>query len=144
MLIDNRDLEKLANVVLTIGVVSNHGNWFTSDTQNKEMRVLAQSFDWLLFLTDLGLAEFIEDVTTGCSGQLEATREAFELTYSGTAKGTSFTKISIDAEADRELTTYFADRDPWNEWFNVITPVADLDELRYDLQRMRDVREANI
>ena len=33
--------------MLSIGVFSNHGNWFTSDNQNKELRVLAQSCDWL-------------------------------------------------------------------------------------------------
>ena len=42
--------------------MSNHGNWFTSGNQNKEMKVLAQSYDWLLFLTDDGLAQFITDL----------------------------------------------------------------------------------
>jgi len=56
---DNNEL--LRNFILTVGVVSNHGNWFTKETMNKELVVLAQSYDWLLFLTDDGLSEFISD-----------------------------------------------------------------------------------
>lgn len=65
----------LKNFILTIGVVSNHGNWFSSKDHNKELRVLAQSYDWLLFLTDNGLARFVEDLllnpvaNTGKSGR---------------------------------------------------------------------------
>ena len=57
---DNPEL--LSHFVLTIGVVSNHGNWFTSENHNKELKVLAQSYDWLLFLTDAGIAQFIDEV----------------------------------------------------------------------------------
>jgi len=32
-----------------VGVVSNHGNWFIAEDHNKELKVLAQSYDWLLF-----------------------------------------------------------------------------------------------
>lgn len=121
--IDDGDLQSLANIVLTVGVVSNHGNWFTSETQNKEMRVLAQSYDWLLFLTDDGLAEFIEDVLNGTQTELKATRDAFRASV-GRKKGTpnTFTKVTIDADADRELTDYFAKEQPWDRWFNVIAP----------------------
>ena len=48
----SKDPELLRHFILTVGVVSNHGNWFTSNNPNKELRVLAQSYDWLLFLTD--------------------------------------------------------------------------------------------
>jgi len=54
--------ELLSNFILTVGIVSNHGNWFTSNDQNKEMKVLAQSYDWLLFLTDEGLATFVQEI----------------------------------------------------------------------------------
>lgn len=130
--IDQGDLNALANIVLTIGVVSNHGNWFTAETQNKEMRVLAQSYDWLLFFTDDGLAEFIEDVLNGKQDELKATREAFRASV-GRAKGTStvFTKVRIDADADRELTEYFAREQPWDRWFNVIAPApSDVETAR--------------
>lgn len=121
--IDQGDVNALANIVLTIGVVSNHGNWFTAETKNKEMRVLAQSYDWLLFFTDDGLAEFIEDVLNGDQDELKATRAAFRANV-GRAKGepTVFTKVQIEAEADRELTEYFAREQPWDRWFNVIAP----------------------
>ncbi len=49
----------LKKFTLSIGVVSNHGNWFTAENKNKEMKVLANSYDWLLFLTDAGLSEFV-------------------------------------------------------------------------------------
>ena len=58
-------------VVLTVGVVSNHGNWFTSNNHNKELRVLAQSYDWLLFLTDFGLSQFIERLLLSPTAELE-------------------------------------------------------------------------
>lgn len=165
--IDNCDLNALANIVLTIGVVSNHGNWFTSETQNKEMRVLAQSYDWLLFLTDDGLAEFIEDVLNGDQEELTATRAAFKASF-GRKKGTatSFTKVTINAEADKELTEYFAEHQPWDRWFNVIAPApgdsfmarnidvdseleeleekgdaVSLNELKHDLHSLRSIHE---
>jgi hypothetical protein len=46
----SNDKELLRRFILTVGVVSNHGNWFTSENPNKELKVLAQSYDWLLFL----------------------------------------------------------------------------------------------
>jgi len=56
------DFELLKKFILTIGIVSNHGNWFTSENQNKELKVLAQSYDWLIFLSDNGLAQFIDEL----------------------------------------------------------------------------------
>ncbi|KIE18037.1 hypothetical protein DS62_04085, partial [Smithella sp. SC_K08D17] len=55
-IIASDDSELLSRFILTVGVVSNHGNWFTSENHNKELKVLAQSYDWLLFLTDTGIA----------------------------------------------------------------------------------------
>lgn len=120
--IDSGNLEKLANVVLTVGIVSNHGNWFTAETQNKEMRVLAQSYDWLLFLTDAGLAEFVQDVLQGSQESLEPVRQAVQASFGRTSGATSFTKVTINEEADRALTEYFAAEQPWDRWFNVIAP----------------------
>lgn len=139
--IDAGDLAALANVVLTVGVVSNHGNWFTADAHNKEMRVLAQSYDWLLFLTDLALAEFIEDVLQGSRADFEGTRAAFVASFGRTGGVTRFTKVTIDVEADRELTSYFRAEQPWDRWFNVITPGAPIDKLRADLVRLGEIHE---
>lgn len=39
-IIDSDDPDLLAEFILTVGVVSNHGNWFTSENHNKELKVL--------------------------------------------------------------------------------------------------------
>ena len=131
--INDGDMDKLANVVLTVGIVSNHGNWFTSETQNKEMRVLAQSYDWLLFLTDDGLAEFVQDVLQGDNPQLSATRAAFAQSFGVHDNKTNFTKVTLNAQADKELTEYFRREQPWERWFNVIAPAPsdDLEAVSY-------------
>lgn len=134
--IDRGDRKALENIVLTVGVVSNHGNWFTAENHNKEMKVLAQSYDWLLFLTDAALAEFIQTALHGTDPRFAATRAAFEASYSGTAKSTTFTKVTIDLDADQELTQYFAETNPWERWFNVITPDQPIATLRRDLHRL--------
>lgn len=71
------DSELLRDFVLTVGVVSNHGNWFTSDNHNKELKVLAQSYDWLIFLTDSALSEFITELLLKPRPLLEPARIAF-------------------------------------------------------------------
>ncbi len=131
--IAGRDRLSLENVVLTVGVVSNHGNWFTADTQNKEMKVLAQSYDWLLFLTDSALGEFISTALQGTDGRFEATRSAFQRSYAEAGGTNCFTKVVVDLEADRELSAYFAERKPWQEWCNVISPQAEIETLHSNL-----------
>jgi len=140
--IDNRDGRALANVVLTVGVVSNHGNWFTAQTANKEMLVLAQSYDWLIFLTDDALGEFIRTVLQGSAPEFAATRAAFSASFGRTSGTTTFTKVTIDAAADKELTDYFAATRPWAAWFNVISPVAgSVNELQADLIELAEIRK---
>jgi len=134
--IDNGDAKALENVVVTVGVVSNHGNWFTAEDHNKEMRVLAQSYDWLLFLTDAALAEFIETVLQGDDARFQAARDAFTASHAGTGGSTTFTKVTIDFRADQELTAYFAETRPWERWFNVITPKQPIEALRTDLHKL--------
>lgn len=138
--IDAGDKKALANVVLTVGVVSNHGNWFTAQTQNKEMRVLAQSYDWLLFLTDNALAEFIETVLQGQDPAFKATRAAFGASHGRTSGATTFTKVTIDADADAELTKFFNETKPWERWFNVISPIAPIIDLQADLLKLAVIR----
>ena len=124
--------------ILTIGVVSNHGNWFTSDDQNKELRVLAQSYDWLLFLTDSGLAEFIDELLLNPKPERKAARDAFLASYSGRQTPNRFTKVLMDFDADETLRRYFADRKSSIEsWFNVISPQkGSLHRLREDLRKL--------
>lgn len=124
--------------ILTVGIVSNHGNWFTSDNQNKELRVLAQSYDWLLFLTDRGLSKFIGDLLLNPSDALNPARVAFQRSYSGQRGVNRFTKTRIDVDADKTLQRYFSQhRDEIEKWFNVINPTdGTLDSLRTDLRTL--------
>ena len=108
-------------------VVSNHGNWFTSDDPNKELQVLAQSYDWLLFLTDAGLSQFIEEMLLSPTPPLELARTAFLESYSGKRGANRFTKVRIGLDADTALWNYFASDDSRvNSWFNVIAPGGGL------------------
>lgn len=120
----NGDLrDKVQNFILTVGIVSNHGNWFTAETQNKELRVLNHSYDWLLFLSDEGLTSFIQTIF-----EFPACKEAFIRSYSlnektGRKNSNCFTKSIISVEADTELTQYFSKNiQDIESWFNILTP----------------------
>lgn len=118
--------KQLRDFTLSIGVVSNHGNWFTAGNQNKEMKVLAQSYDWLLFLTDEGLSQFIIDLLRSPQPEYEAVRNAFIASYppAGSPKvANAFTKKYMEQRAHVALDTYFATHINQIEgWFNVISP----------------------
>lgn len=121
--IRSSDPELPRHFVLTVGVVSNHGNWFTSDNPNKELRVLAQSYDWLLFLTDDGLAEFIADILQSTAPSVAPAKAAFLASYSATKKENRFTKVQMALDADKVLQDYFASKIRRIEkWFNIISP----------------------
>ena len=85
--------------------MSNHGNWFTSDNPNKELRVLAQSYDWLLFLTDDGLAQFIADILQSDAPDVAPAKKAFLESYTGRNAKTRFTKVQMALDADKVLQT---------------------------------------
>ena len=138
--IASQDPALLRDFVLTVGVVSNHGNWFTAEDHNKELRVLAQSYDWLLFLTDRGLAEFVSELLLKPTPELQPAREAFLASYGPQASGNRFTKVKMDARADLVLRQYFTTHAAKiDAWFNVITPprrpLATLKEELAILQR---------
>lgn len=139
-IVDGSDRTLLDGFILTVGVVSNHGNWFTSTDQNKELKVLAQSYDWLLFLTDSGLAQFIEELLLNPTPELEAARSAFLKSYSGSQGNNRFTKVKMDLKADKALRQYFRNHeDEVESWYNVISPSeSDITGLRANLQRMAD------
>jgi hypothetical protein len=119
-----RNTKMLTNFILTIGIVSNHGNWFTSNNQNKEMKVLAQSYDWLLFLTDEGLASFLQKLINDES-TFRSVKKAFENSYGLSKKFNRFTKTIMDAEADSILSNYFIDNiQEIESWFNVVAPAG--------------------
>jgi hypothetical protein len=122
--IDSNDPALLTQFILTVGVVSNHGNWFTAENHNKELKVLAQSYDWLIFLSDLGLAEFINELLLQPKAQLKPARDAFLASYP-TGKGNRFTKKTMDVEADIVLKKYFQENEARvDSWFNVISPAS--------------------
>lgn len=137
-IISSDDPNLLQGFILTVGVVSNHGNWFTAQNQNKEMKVLAQSYDWLLFLTDRGLADFINELLLEPTEELEPARRAFLASYTGTGPGNRFTKVQMDAEADLVLRRYFEQHQARIEsWFNIIAPAdASFAMLRDDLTQL--------
>lgn len=112
------------NFILSIGVVSNHGNWFTQEDQNKELKVLAQSYDWLLFLTDNGLAQFITDLLLEPKKEYASVRKAFLDSYKEEKKQNTFTKVRINMDAHCALVHYFQkNAKQIQNWFNIISPV---------------------
>jgi hypothetical protein len=122
-IIGSSNAEYLRHFILTIGVVSNHGNWFTSDNHNKELKVLAQSYDWLLFLTDRGLAEFLNDLILEPSKTFQPVRDAFLASYQGKSGANQFTKVQMAYPADQLLHNYFTQNLTRVEsWFDVIAP----------------------
>jgi hypothetical protein len=124
-IIASDDVELLSRFILTVGVVSNHGNWFTSENHNKELKVLAQSYDWLLFLTDAGIAQFIDELLFHPAKELLAAKKAFLASYTGEKGVNQFTKVKIALAADAALQSFFISRRRVIEsWFNIIAPVG--------------------
>jgi len=136
--IDSAAPELLRHFILTVGVVSNHGNWFTANDHNKEMRVLAHSYDWLLFLTDAGLCQFIDKLLIRPVAELKPARDAFLSSYNSESSGNSFTKVRVHVDADTALKRYFKLHELEVEsWFNVIAPHGGtLKKLREDLVKL--------
>lgn len=139
-IIASNDAELLRDFVLTVGVVSNHGNWFTMENHNKELKVLAQSYDWLAFLTDEGLAEFITQLLLEPEPLLEPAKNAFLASYSADKTKNQFTKVQMDYRADQVLQKYFKENAARIEtWFNVIAPgKGTMKTLEGELGQLRD------
>ena len=139
-IIASDDSELLSRFVLTIGVVSNHGNWFTSDDHNKELKVLAQAYDWLLFLTDAGLSQFIDQLLFNPTPELQAAKDAFLSSYTGEKGVNQFTKVKIAHAADIALQSYFRTNQKMIEgWFNIIAPAKKkLSVLKAELKTLKN------
>ena len=136
--IASNDAKLLRHFILTVGIVSNHGNWFTSENPNKELRVLAQSYDWLIFLTDTGITEFITDLLLNPQKKYIAVKNAFDASYNSKKKGNIFTKVKMDFSADKALNKYFRKNQIKIEnWFNVISPTeGKLSTLKIELKKL--------
>jgi hypothetical protein len=133
--VTSNDASLLRDFTLTVGVVSNHGNWFTSDDHNKELKVLAQSYDWLVFLTDAGLSTFVESLLLKPAKRYQSIRDAFVQSYTGEKGGNRFTKVKIALAADLALQDYFSKHiSEVESWFNIISPAArSVAELKREL-----------
>lgn len=138
-IIYGQDATLLTGFTLSVGIVSNHGNWFTSNDQNKELKVLSQTYDWLLFLTDQGLAQFISDLLINPAKEFQVVKEAFNNSYEAGKKGNIFTKSKISHTAHKALCAYFHKNSAKIEkWFNVISPAnMRVDELKDNLQKLK-------
>ena len=138
-IIESCDSELLSRFILTVGVVSNHGNWFSSQNHNKEIKVLAQSYDWLLFLSDAGIAQFIDELLLHPTPKLEPAKVAFLASYTGKKGGNQFTKSRISFAADAALQSCFNTRAlEVANWFNVIAPAGkELNVLKDELNTLK-------
>ena len=144
------DKELLRKFILTIGVVSNHGNWikkttsgeisFSEENFQKELMVLAQSYDWLLFLTDQGLSDFIDKLLLNPISEFQFLRDTFLSSYTEGKKKNQFTKVQMNIEADRILQKYFKENgETVEKWFNVISPSRkDLTTLKDELEELKN------
>ncbi len=138
-IINSDEISLLTDFTLSVGIVSNHGNWFTSENQNKELKVLSQSYDWLLFLSDEGLCQFITELITNPLPEYRPIQNAFLSSYKNGKKFNCFTKVKMNYEAHNALSLYFAQNISTIEnWFNIITPnnktISDLKQDLYILK----------
>jgi hypothetical protein len=104
------------------------------------MKVLAQSYDWLLFLTDEGLASFLQKLVSG-ENAFGAVKKAFENSYGSSKKFNRFTKTTMDIEADFVLSKFFINNlQEIVSWFNVVAPagrsVGALNAMLSELSKM--------
>jgi hypothetical protein len=149
-IIDSDDAELLRKFILTVGVVSNHGNWikkdkdgslsFSEELFQKELMVLAQSYDWLLFLTDQGLSDFIEKLLFNPTLENAFLKQTFLASYTEGKKKNEFTKVQMNIKADALLLKYFRENiEEIEGWFNVISPSKKtLANLKEEMAKLRD------
>ncbi len=128
----------LEDFILSFGVISNHGNWFTSNDMNKELKVLVQSYDRLLFLTDEGLYSFIDKTILNPSTEYLPIKDAFIGSYREGKKTNTFTKSKISLPAHEALSNFFHDNISLIEsWFNIISPAEmTIDDIKQQLQSL--------
>ena len=145
-IIYSNDSNLLKKFILTVGVVSNHGNWFTAENYNKELKVLAESYDWLIFLSDRGLSQFITDLILDPNSEYIKVQQAFKESYTPDKKRNVFTKVRMDIEADVALLKYFSNKSTEiQNWFNVITPKnKTILDLKAEIIELRSKQWSNI
>ena len=102
--------------------------------------VLAQSYDWLLFLTDKGLSDFIDKLLLNPTPEVKFLKDTFLSSYTEGKKKNQFTKVQMNIEADRILLKYFRENLSMVEsWFNVISPnQKNLISLKNELEELKN------
>jgi hypothetical protein len=106
---------------------------------NKETKILSQAYDWLLFLSDAGLSQFIRELIIEPEERFIAVSQSFKESYTGAGGGTRFTKTLMDARAHECLVTYFSEnQEKIYSWFNVLAPTErSLDDLKAELLKLK-------
>ncbi len=138
--INTDDVYLVRDFIYTVGVVSNHGNWFSTEDQNKEMKVLNQSYDRLIFLTDEGITTFVEELLIDAPKEYSNIKKAFLESYGPDKASNQFTKVKMNFLAHWELVNYFNEnKEKIERWFNIITPsVKDIKQIKAELYTLRD------
>jgi hypothetical protein len=145
-IIDSNDRDYTNGLTLSIGIVSDHGNWFTDGSLNKELLVLKSSYDWLLFFHDAAMVDFVTDLLLSKDPKFDPIKSAFQSSNAFGKKENVFTKIKIQKDADTALKEYFADNLTTieNEWFALLQPknktINDLKSMLCKLYVQRDGR----
>jgi len=108
--------------------------------------VLAQSYDWLLFLTDQGLSNFIDNLLLQPTSEMQLLRETFLYSYLEGKKKNQFTKVQMNVEADKLLSKYFNENITVIEnWFTVVSPSQkSLKTLKAELEESKNKHWKNI
>lgn len=137
-IIKSNDPATLSEFIMSVGIVSDHGNWLTSSRPNKELRVLQQSYDWLLFLTDRGVTCFVEEAIM--SGRYPSVQSAFYSGHTRKNRQNPFTKSNMDYGAHVELLCYFTrNRARVEAWLDVMSPhQRPLDALKLQIKELRE------
>jgi hypothetical protein len=102
--------------------------------------------DWLIFLTDNGLAQFIDNLLLNPTPEYIKVQLAFKNSYAVDKKRNVFTKVRMDLDADAALVKYFSNKsDEIHNGFNVISPSnRTLLELKNEMVELRSKRWAEI
>ena len=77
----------------------------------------------MVFLTDQGLAEFVDGLLVKPTARREPVRVSFLASYTGDRGVNQFTKVQMNREADAVLQGYFREKAARIlRWFSVIAP----------------------
>jgi len=144
-IIDNPDGDFASGLNLSIGIVSNHDNWFTDEKLNKELLVLKAAYDWLLFMSDNAMVKFVNDLLLDPNPKFAAAKNAFAKSYAYGKKENVFTKVKIQRDADLALRKYFSENiTDIEKWFTVLQPEnKSIEELKITLGKLSNRRFEN-